>query len=197
MAETARRFGQGDLTARVEEYEDELDEKDGEIAALKRQLAAAEKEGQSQTRETDSGELDALREELASARNQADELKAENSELQQSLQSLSDKSELFDQLCNELSDGNVGYGSPEFFAAESVIVLNREETGRSFHIYGVMDTTYTFHETGTSADCTWRGEWSGDWALIDIVPTGTGITVVDFNNNMNSDTFKVIIVVTE
>ena len=192
------------LTAQVEEYEDQLDEKDDEIAALKKRLANAENAGVSQNQGTDSGDSDALREEIASLREeadalrgQADDLRAENSELQEALDALADRSELFDELRIELDSPNVGYGSPDFFAAESVIVMKRTETDRSFHIYGKKNTTYSFNEVGTSADCTWRGGWTGDWALVDIEPTGTGVTVVNFKNEMDSETFKVVIVVTD
>lgn len=52
--------------------------------------------------------------------------------LNEDIKSIEIKAEYYDEICKELSTGNIGYATDNFCASEDVIVLSKYETGRSF-----------------------------------------------------------------
>ncbi len=105
----------------------------------------------------------------------------------------------FDKICDELSYGNVGYASDNFRASESVIVVSKNETGKKFILTahwsggGTVSTNYSGSSATVSFD---QNNWTTSVSM-KVNPVSEGVTVVNFSNNKDSKTFKVIIVVTE
>lgn len=119
--------------------------------------------------------------------------------LNEGIKSLEIKAEYYDEICKELSTGNIGYASDNFCASEDVIVLSKYETGRSFTLTahwsagGTVETTYSGSSALVSFD---EDSWYSSTGIT-ITPMRKGITAVTFSNSVDSNTFKVLIIVTD
>ena len=119
--------------------------------------------------------------------------------LNEGIKSLEIKAEYYDEICKELSTGNIGYAADNFCASEDVIVLNKYETGRSFTLTahwsagGTVETTYSGSSALVSFD---EDSWYSSTGIT-ITPMRKGITAVTFSNSVDSNTFKVLIIVTD
>ena len=113
--------------------------------------------------------------------------------------SLEKKGDYFDTLCKELSTGNIGYAASNFKSNESVIIVDKNETNRKFTL------TANWTNGGTvSVDYSGSAAWvdfdSNSWTTstkMTIEPWKEGVTAVTFSNDVDSRTFKVIIIVTD
>ena len=113
--------------------------------------------------------------------------------------SLEKKGDYFDTLCKELSTGNIGYAASNFKSSESVIIVDKNETNRKFTL------TANWTNGGTvSVDYSGSAAWvdfdSNSWTTstkMTIEPWKEGVTAVTFSNDVDSRTFKVIIIVTD
>ncbi len=111
---------------------------------------------------------------------------------------LEDKAESFDDICNLLSEGNIGYASSNFRASESIIILRKSETSRKFTLTanwsngGNVSVSYSSFAAFVSFD---NNSWYTSTAMT-VEPASEGVTVVTFSNDVNYDTFKILIVVT-
>lgn len=112
--------------------------------------------------------------------------------------SLEKKGDYFDTLCKELSTGNIGYAASNFKSSESVIIVDKNETNRKFTL------TANWTNGGTvSVDYSGSAAWvdfdTNSWTTstkMTIEPWQEGVTAVTFSNDVDSRTFKVIIIVT-
>lgn len=113
--------------------------------------------------------------------------------------SLKVKEQYFDQICYELSSGNIGYASNNFKSNESIIVVGLNETNRKFTLTanwsngGNVSTDYSGRAASVSFD---NSSWYTSTKMT-ITPNYTGVTAVTFRNDVNSDTFKVLIIVVD
>ena len=110
-----------------------------------------------------------------------------------------ERAEYFDFLCQELSTGNIGYASDNFRASESVIVVRQYDINRKFTLTahwssgGTVSTSYSGLGATVSFD---NDSWSSSTQMT-VEPWIAGVTAVTFSNDVNSQTFKVIIIVTD
>ncbi len=112
--------------------------------------------------------------------------------------SLDEKSDYYDMICRELSYGNIGYAANNFRASESVIVVDKNETNRKFTLTanwpnsGSVSVAYS----GSAAKVSFDNNSWGTSTKMTVKPKTEGVTVVKFSNNVDSNTFKIIIIVT-
>ena len=125
----------------------------------------------------------------------------QNSLNQQSdtIDSLKGKSEYFDEICRLLALDNVGYASEYFNASESVILVDKDETGRQFMLTayweGGGDVSVSFY--GDSATVSFgQDTWYTSTPII-VEPSKEGITFVTFINDQTAEMLHVLIVVTD
>ncbi|MDY3219850.1 MAG: zinc ribbon domain-containing protein [Candidatus Fimivivens sp.] len=112
---------------------------------------------------------------------------------------LEEKSSYFDTICKELSTGNIGYAASNFKASESVIVVDKNETNRKFTLTanwtngGTVSTDYSGYSAWVNFD---NESWTTSTKMT-IEPWQEGVTAVTFSNDVDSKTFKILIIVTE
>lgn len=110
------------------------------------------------------------------------------------------KAGYFDAICEELRSGNIGYASNNFKSSESVIVVRYKERGRKFTLTanwisgGSVSVDYSRSNAATVAFDSDSWETS---TKMTVRPWRLGVTAVTFSNNVNSQAFKVLIIVTE
>ena len=115
------------------------------------------------------------------------------------IDSLKGKSEYFDEICRLLALDNVGYASEYFNASESVILVDKDETGRQFMLTayweGGGDVSVSFY--GDSATVSFgQDTWYTSTPII-VEPSKEGITFVTFINDQTAEMLHVLIVVTD
>lgn len=110
---------------------------------------------------------------------------------------LDKKSSYYDTICRELSYGNLGYASNNFRVSESVILVDKNEKDRKFTLTtswsgsGKVSVSYSGYSAKVSFD---NESWNNSTKMT-VEPKMEGITVVKFSNDVNSQTFKMIIIV--
>lgn len=112
--------------------------------------------------------------------------------------SLSEKANLYDFICLELSSGDYGYASSSFNASESVIVLGLNETGRKFTLTANWPSggTVRYHRYGTSADISFDSDTWYTSTTMSVLPLTEGVTKFAFYNTVDSSEFKLLVIVT-
>lgn len=113
---------------------------------------------------------------------------------------LEEKAESYNEICSFLSSGNIGYAADNFKSSDSIILVRKGETNRKFTLTaywsngGTVSTSYSsFLVAGVSYD---NDNWSRSTTMT-INPRAEGINVITFTNDVDSKTFKIMIIVTE
>ena len=112
---------------------------------------------------------------------------------------LDEKSGYYDTICKELSYGNVGYASNNFRVSEGIILVDKKEKSRKFTLTtswgggGNISVSYSGYSAKVSFD---NDSWNNSTKMT-VEPRCEGVTVVKFSNDVNSQTFKMIIIVTD
>ncbi len=119
--------------------------------------------------------------------------------LQKNSETYEEKAEDFDKICRELQTGNLGYASSNFHVDESVIVVSKSQKNRKFTLTanwtngGTVDLDYS----GLCAEVDFdKNSWTTSTQMT-ITPYYEGVTAVTFSNDVDSRTFKMIIIVTD
>ena len=109
------------------------------------------------------------------------------------------KKEYFDEIVSEMRYGNAGYAASNFCASDSVIVVDKNDTSCKFTLTanwsygGTVSVDYSSSAAWVSFD---NNTWSKSTTMT-VHPLWEGITVVTFSNDVDSKTFKVLIIVTD
>ncbi len=112
---------------------------------------------------------------------------------------LDEKSGYYDTISKELSYGNVGYASNNFRVSEGIILVDKNEKSRKFTLTtswgggGNISVSYS----GYSAKVSFDNDSRNNSTKMTVEPRYEGVTVVKFSNDVNSQTFKMIIIVTD
>ena len=115
------------------------------------------------------------------------------------ISNLKKKGNYFDEIVNEMRYGNAGYAAYNFFASDSVIVVSKNDTNRKFTLTanwpngGTVEVDYSSSAAWVSFD---NNEWYTSTKMT-VHPESKGVTVVTFSNTVDSNVFKVLIVVTD
>ena len=117
---------------------------------------------------------------------------------------LSDGSSRLDEVEGELRelidllDAGYGFASRDYYASKGVVVL-RQYGSETISVYEgyTGDNTFTFHTPGGGVSCTWNGSFSNGTTTLTITGNTPGYYPVSFTNDVYSDSFEVLVIVTE
>ena len=105
----------------------------------------------------------------------------------------------YDAICQHMKNGNIGAASSAFKVDDSVIVVRKKETGRKITLTttydggGTVNVDYSSYAATLEFD---EDSWYSTTTLT-VDPSYEGVTVATFSNTENSQTFKVLIIVTD
>ena len=105
----------------------------------------------------------------------------------------------YDAICQYMKNGNIGAASSAFKVDDSVIVVRKNETGRKITLTttygggGTVNVDYSSYAATLEFD---EDSWYSTTTLT-VDPSYAGVTVATFSNTENSQTFKVLIIVTD
>ncbi|MBQ7851394.1 MAG: hypothetical protein IJ342_00730, partial [Muribaculaceae bacterium] len=131
-----------------------------------------------------------------------DLMKAKNEtiiEQKTEISNLQEKGRYFDDIVSGMRYGNAGYASKNFFASNSVIIVSKDDKDCKFTLTanwsngGTVEVEYSSSAAWISFD---KDEWTTS-TPITVHPQSKGVTVVTFSNDVDSKTFKVLIIVTD
>lgn len=120
--------------------------------------------------------------------------------LKQEITSYQTEAKMYHTICDFLKSGNAGYASSEFLASDSIIVISESTARKSFILTVAFESAVTVNvdTSGRAANVDFsESNWSGSTTTIYVTPNYVGTTVATFSNNLNSQTFQVLVVVTE
>ncbi len=109
------------------------------------------------------------------------------------------KKDYFDEIVSKMRYGNAGYAASNFCASDSVIIVDKNDTSCKFTLTanwangGTVSVDYSSGAARVSFD---NNSWSKSTSMT-VHPYREGVTVVTFSNNVDSKTFKVLIIVTD
>lgn len=104
----------------------------------------------------------------------------------------------YDAICQHMKNGNIGAASSNFKVDDSVIIVRKNETGRKI----TLTTTYdgggsvSVNYSSYAATLEFDEETWYSTTTLTVDPSYEGVTVATFSNTENSQTFKVLIIVT-
>ena len=145
--------------------------------------------------------------ELADAKSDLKKAEAKYDDLQDEYDDLEDLYDSADSASADLADicyyaryNNIGYASDAFHADKAVIVLSEDDYDETLTLTLAVDTavTVSYNLEGDSADVSFDEDtWEGDTTTLTVSPLEKGVTLLSFSNDVNSETFSVIIIVTD
>ena len=142
--------------------------------------------------------LSAQQEELAGQAQQTqqdyDTLQGQNENLRASVLQYKPRAEYFDALVNYAKQYKVGYSSQNFYASDSVLLLDKDGAQASVTITGEYSATYYMEVLGASTSCEW-GTAQGNTMTAYIKPVLSGVSAVLFTNSDNSQSFVILCIV--
>lgn len=159
-----------------------------------------------QQRETSNAAIAAQESAILELENQLEETEAERQRSEATL--LYTKSELeraqtdahyLDLIRSFLTKSDAGYASDQFCASKSVLILSTTGGEQSFSLTTAFPghVEYSHSTTGNSAYVYFaENSWTGTSTTIRVAPKSSGATYVTFSNNFNSQTFRVLVIVT-
>ncbi len=112
---------------------------------------------------------------------------------------LKKKANNYDDICSSLKYSNIGFAANNFKSDESVIVVRKNEKDRKFTLTanwsrgGNVGVSYSSTAATVSFD---KDSWYTSTTMT-VEPWSVGATVVTFTNDVNSDRFKILIIVTD
>lgn len=124
----------------------------------------------------------------------------ESRRLEDQLAAYEDEMEYYDQIRLFLRQGKVGYASEEFRADRGIFIMKRSSPEKKLLLVTEVDGSYTYgFENSRPAVAYVRFDEESwyDSTTLTITPLKKGVTVLEFYNDGNSETFKVMIVVTD
>ncbi len=112
--------------------------------------------------------------------------------------SVQKKAQYYDDILKALRTGSIGRASASFSASDSVILINKGTIGRKFTLNTTWSEgggTIAVDHSGTSASVSFDNTSWYDSTTLTVVPKHEGITAVTFSNDLNPDTFTILIIV--
>lgn len=107
------------------------------------------------------------------------------------------KAQYYDDILAALRTGSIGRASNSFSTSDSVILVNKATKDRKFTLKTTwrQGATISVDYLGSSATVSFdKSSWY-DSTTLTVVPKSEGITAVTFSNDLNADTFSVLIIV--
>lgn len=185
----------------------------GEKDSLDRQITSLEARNRSLTREVESltaqrDELDlevsglesdkqSLEEQMGEVESQMEELTGSNADMAGDLEQLAGAAENYGAIVEFLQSGTAGYASSNFYCDEKIVALSAGESVTLNVSVGWDDVTVSLNTSGGSAEVHWASDTFEDVAPVEIAAQSAGITTITFTNNVNDETFQVLVLVAE
>lgn len=140
---------------------------------------------------------DSLRREAEKVKGELEQAKGELSECQNNLEQVRLELEMAELELGRYDGlrGLYGYGSETYFAEQSVIVLQKGESREAVIYFGLSGTLSMAAESGVTSE--WSREWSDNRTRITITGDSAGYSTIRFTNDQNSDSFEILIIVTD
>lgn len=142
-------------------------------------------------------EIDGLNQNIAAKAEEVAELKQEISSKNNKISSLQAEYNNYKTLCNFIKNETPGYGSNLFYVSDGLIVLNQhasKEITLTTLYYGYV--TISTKASGNSATISFNEDsWYGSSTTLTVYGRSKGITTVTFSTNVDTTTFKVMVVV--
>lgn len=115
-----------------------------------------------------------------------------------------EKSAVYNEIYDEIYDftkyTHIGYASPTFHTSESIIFVKEHRTNYKFNLtayWGKKNVTINYSCSTDAADISCDKKTWEQSTLVTVIPKHKGTTVVTFTNTYNSESFKILIVVTD
>ena len=148
---------------------------------------------------TQEDEIENLNKEISSQKATIADQEASISALEESSALLEVKADYYDEICNQLDSGTIGYAASNFNVNESIILVSQDEYDRQFTLtanWSSGGTVYVEYSSDAATVSFDNNEWSTSTTMT-VVPQHEGVTAVTFSNSVDYRTFKLLIVVTE
>lgn len=111
---------------------------------------------------------------------------------------LENKAGYYDDICNALNSGNIGAASSNFKVSDGVIVIDKGQTKQVTLTTSYSgDSTISVDYSGFSALVSFDEDTWYSTTTLTIDSWFEGVTVATFSNTANSQTFKMVIIVTD
>lgn len=142
--------------------------------------------------------INTQKQQVEDIKNQVASLNTSLAAKERTIDSLKVKAGYYNDICKELKYGNLGYASSNFKSSESIIVVGKNERDRKFTLTanwskgGNVSVSYSGKSATVSFD---KNSWTTSTKMT-VNPLKDGLTVVTFSNDVNSKTFKLLIIVT-
>lgn len=127
-----------------------------------------------------------------------DTYKSEITSLEKRVSKLEDKAEWYDEIVDELKGANLGYAASNFKTDSAVYIVSKYSLSEKIKLTahwnpgGYVSVDYSGSSARISFD---KDSWSTSTNLT-IEPRKEGATVLTFSNDVDSKSFKVLIIVT-
>ena len=128
-----------------------------------------------------------------------DSLNSQISSLKDQVTDYKQDSETLSSIISFLQNKNTGSASSKFKASDKIFVVDRFDTQTSFILTCDFPgfTNILTSKKGSSADIIFsQDRWYGSTTKLFINPSSVGTTVITFSNDQNTQTFKIMIIVT-
>ena len=105
----------------------------------------------------------------------------------------------FDLIRSFLTKSDAGYASDQFYASKSVLILSMTGGDQTFSLITGFSGhgQYSCSTTSNSVLVSFTEDtWYGGRTTIRVSPKSTGSAYITFSNNLNSQTFRVLVIVT-
>ncbi len=145
-------------------------------------------------------ELADVKSDLKKSEAKYDDLKADYDELEELYDSADTASSDLWDICYYANYNDIGYASDSFHADKAVIVLSEDDYDETLTITCAIEGGVTLNLSldGSSADVSFDEDtWEGDTTTLTVSPLEKGVTLATFTNDANSESFSVIIIVTD
>ena len=102
----------------------------------------------------------------------------------------------YDIIAEFVSEKLPRYNSSTYYPSEYILFIPQNSAGESFKLFANLNSvTVSFYTTGDSVTVDYAEDWSGNSIDIMLAPRRKGLTRIHFSNDMNSDTFQVLVFV--
>ena len=151
-----------------------------------------------ETLATQSSEIKILEEKVSSLNSTVSTQEQTITSQKKEIASLAENAGYFDIISKGLRNANIGYASNNFKSSESIIVLGKNESNRKFTLTanwaqgGNVSVDYSGSAAYISFD---KNSWTTSTQMT-IKPWKEGVTIATFSNDVDSKTFKILIIVT-
>lgn len=135
---------------------------------------------------------------LLQSRSELSEMQAQVEAQQTQIEEMRSKTESYDKICS-LKNASIGHISNEFRVTKGTVVLSKHDKGKQITLTTdwLDGATISTNLEGTSASLDFDNNTWYEKTTMTIVPHHEGVTIVTFTNDLNSESFKVLLVVTE